>query len=242
MMTVKEVSMLCSVSVRTLRYYDSIGLLRPSERTEAGYRLYSDADLKRLQRILLYRAVGFSLGEIKTVLADASLDRTALLEQQIELLELQKEHIENLIALARGIKLLGEDYMDLRAFDTKKLDEYAAKAKENWGQSAAYKEFEQKAKGRTKEKEQALGAEMMSIFAEFGAIRSGDPAGEAAQQLVNKLQAHISANYYNCTDAILLGLGKMYASGGEFTENIDRFGGEGTAAFAAKAIEAKCGR
>ncbi len=242
MMTVKEVSARSSVSVRTLRYYDSIGLLCPSGRTAAGYRLYSGEDLKQLQRILLFRAVGFSLGEIKAILADTSLDRAAILDRQIEMLELQKEHIENLIALARGIKALGENYMDFSAFDTKKLDDYAAKAKENWGKTEAYKEFEKKAKGRTKEKEQALGAEMMAIFSELGTIRGGDPAGEEAQQLVKKLQDHISAHYYNCTDAILLGLGQMYASGGEFTENIDRFGGEGTAVFAAKAIEAKCGK
>ena len=81
----------------------------------------------------------------------------------------------------------------------------------------------------------------MKIFAEFGAIRETDPASEDAQALVKKLQDYITEHFYTCTDGILKGLGRMYACGGDFTKNIDGYGGEGTAEFARRAIEVCCG-
>ena len=130
--------------------------------------------------------------------------------------------------------------MAFDAFDTGKLDEYAARAKASWGNTAAYKEFEEKAGERTKEEEVDLSRRMMGIFVEFGQIRETDPASAEAQGLVRKLQDFITEHFYNCTREILSGLGKAYAAGGEFTENIDRAGGAGTAAFAAEAIEIYC--
>ena len=130
--------------------------------------------------------------------------------------------------------------MDFSAFDTKKMDEYAAKAKEAWGETPAYREYEQKAKGRSKAETMELSRQMMDVFAEFGAVRDGDPASEEAQALVRKLQDFITAHYYTCTDRILAGLGQMYAAGGEMAGNIDRCGGEGTAAFAGRAISVYC--
>lgn len=116
--------------------------------------------------------------------------------------------------------------------------EYAAQAKASWGKTAAYKEFEQKAAGRTKEEDQKLGIEMMDIFRELGEIREHKPDGTEAIALAKKLQEYITRNFYNCTDEILLSLGGMYAGGGDFTTNIDKIGGEGTAEFACRAIEA----
>jgi hypothetical protein len=130
--------------------------------------------------------------------------------------------------------------MDFSAFDTKKMDEYAAKAKEAWGNTPAYREFEQKTKGQSKAETMEAGRQMMVIFAEFGATRNGDPASPEAQALVRKLQGFISDHYYTCTDQILSGLGQMYAAGGEMTDNIDRYGGEGTADFASRAIRIFC--
>ena len=97
MMTVNEVSKLSGVSIRTLHYYDTIGLLHPTEVTEAGYRLYDDAALERLQQILLFRELEFPLKEIRGILDAPNFDRNKALEQQIELLTLKKEHLENLI-------------------------------------------------------------------------------------------------------------------------------------------------
>ena len=242
MKTVHEVSRLTGVSIRALQYYDRIGLLCPAKRTEAGYRLYGEKELETLQQILLFRELEFPLGEIARILRSPSFDRKKALEQQIALLELKKEHLENLITLARGIKLTGGKHiMDFTAFDTKKLDEYAARAKASWGTTPEYREFERKAKGRTREEDSSLAERMMGIFTEFGALRAGDPASDEAQALVRRLRDFISEHYYTCSDKMLSTLGRMYAGGGEMTDNIDRYGGEGTGEFVYRAIRAFCG-
>ena len=238
MMTVHEVSKISGVSIRALHHYDHIGLLPATEVTKAGYRLYDETALERLQHILLFKELKFSLKDIKEILDSPGFDRSKALEQQIHLLELQKEHLENLIDLARGIKMIGVKRMSFDAFDTRKIDEYAARAKASWGQTEAYKEFEKKSEGRSKETQQKLNMEMMNIFAEFGKIRDKAPDSEEAIALAKKLQDHITENYYTCTDEILQTLGVVYAGGGDFTTNIDKFGGEGTAVFANEAIKA----
>ena len=241
MMTVHEVSRLTGVSIRTLQYYDTIGLLRPAEYTEAGYRLYDAAALETLQQILLFRELEFPLKDIRRIIRSPEFDRQKALEQQIGLLQLKKERLEKLIALAREIRQTGGKNMaDFSAFDTKKLDEYAAQAKASWGDTPEYREYERKSKGRTRQEEETLGSSMMGIFAEFGAIRKEDPASGRAQALVRKLRDFITEHYYACSDQVLSGLGQMYAAGGAMTENIDRAGGAGTAAFAAEAIRAFC--
>lgn len=240
MRTVNEVSRLTGVSVRTLHYYDSIGLLRPTNVTESGYRLYDDAALEKLQQILLYRELEVPLKEIKKILNSNSFQREKALEEQIELLILKKEHLENLIDFAREMKRTGVSNMDFKVFDTSKIDEYAEKAKAQWGKTEAYKEFEQKSKNWSKEDAAATGKDLMSIFCEFGKVIHKDPADTEVQNLVKKLQGFITEQYYTCTKEILSGLGSMYASGGEFTENINKTAGKGTAEFAAKAIEIFC--
>lgn len=237
MMTVHDVSKISGVSIRALHHYDHIGLLPATEVTEAGYRLYDEAALERLQHILLFKELEFSLKDIKEILDSPDFDRSKALEQQIHLLELRKEHLQNLIDLARGIKMIGVKQMSFEAFDTKKIDEYAAQAKASWGKTEAYKEFEKKSEGRSKEIQQKLNVEMMNIFAEFGKIRDKTSDSEEAIALVKKLQDHITENYYTCTDDILQGLGVMYAGDGDFTANIDKVGGEGTAVFACEAIK-----
>lgn len=240
MMTVHEVSKISGVSIRALHHYDKIGLLPATEVTKAGYRLYDDKALERLQHILLFKELEFSLKEIKDILDSPGFDRSKALEQQIQLLELRKEHLQNLIDLAWGIKTIGVKNMSFEAFDTKKIDEYAAKAKASWGQTDAYKEYEQKSEGRTKEVQQKLNIEMMDIFAQFGKIKDQKPDSEEAIGLAKKLQDHITENYYTCTNEILQSLGEMYAGDGDFTDNIDKVGGTGTAVFANEAIKALC--
>ncbi len=240
MKTVNEVSKLTGVSARTLHHYDEIGLLKPTSVTEAGYRLYDDTALERLQHILLFRELEFPLKDIKKILDSPDFDRNKALEQQIELLTMKKEHLENLILFARGIKWTGVKYMDFRAFDTKKMDEYAAKAKESWGKTDAYKEFEEKSKDWTEETTGNIAKDMMMLFVEFGEMKDLEPTDEKVQAQVKKLQNYITEHFYNCTNQILSGLGQMYACGGEFTENIDNYGGEGTAEFTHKAIEIYC--
>lgn len=240
MKTVKEVSHLSGVSVRTLHHYDAIGLLKPTRVTEAGYRLYDNAALGRLQSILLLRQLQFPLKEIREILDAPGFDPMQALAQQIRLLELQRSHLDNLIAHARQIQTTGVISMDFSAFDTTEMDRYAAEAKAKWGKTDAYKEFEQKTAGQSKEQLKTTGDGLMDIFVEIGAIRHLSPASGEAQALVAKLQGYISQHYYNCTKQILRGLGQMYIAGDSMTENIDRAGGEGTAQFAHEAIEIYC--
>lgn len=238
MMTVKEVSKLTGVSVRALHYYDKIGLLTPSVTTDAGYRLYDRASLERLEQILLFRALEFSLKEIREILDRPGFDRKRALSEQRRLLTLKKEHLEALIAHTEQLEASGGYAMNFEAFDQKKLETYKAEAKQQWGDTEAYREYGQKA--YTAEEESALGAGLMSIFAELGREKEKSPADAAVQALVQKLRDYITANFYTCTKPILSGLGQMYAAGGEMTENIDAAGGAGTAEFAAKAIAHYC--
>lgn len=236
MMTVSEVSRLTGNSVRTLHYYDEIGLLKPSQVTGAGYRLYDDDALARLQTIMMFRELEFSLKDIGRIIDSPDFDRQKALEQQIELLMLRKERLEQLIEHASELKKKGVKEMDFRVFDRSGLDEYARKAKEMWGDTEAYREYEKKTEGYTGEMMEKTAEDMMKIFGEFGKIRDKSPDSTEAQELVRKLQAFITDNYYTCTDQILAGLGQMYAAGGEMTDNIDAAGGSGTAGFAAEAI------
>lgn len=239
-MTVHEVSQLTGVSIRTLHYYDKIGLLHPAGKTESGYRLYEESDLERLQQILLFRELQFPLKDIKKILSSPDFDRNRALEQQIQLLELQKEHLENLITLARGIYMTGVKNLDFTAFDTKKLDEYSKEAKARWGKTDAWKEFEEKSKDRTEKEQQDINVKFMQIFVEFGKMLDRKPEDTVVQQQVQKLKDYITEHFYTCTNQILRGLGQMYAGGGSMTENIDKTAGAGTAQFTANAIEIFC--
>jgi len=237
MMSVSEVSRRTGVSVKTLHHYDEMGLLKPVEITQAGYRMYDDASLERLQMILLFREMEFPLKEIAQILDSPDFDRNRVLEQQIELLKKKKEHLEHVITFAQSVHMLGVRYLDFSAFDTRKIDDYAEQAKTLYGKTEEYREFEEKRKHATEEDDKIAEKDIMDIFREFGEVKHLDPADDRVQALVEKLRAFITANFYNCKPGILKGLGKMYACGGAFTENIDAIGGEGTAVFSDKAIQ-----
>ena len=132
--------------------------------------------------------------------------------------------------------------MDFTAFDSSKLDEYAKRAKEQWGSTPEYKEFEEKNKNRSKSDEEQMMADFMKIFEEFGTMKGKDSAAVEVQNQVKKLQSFITEHFYKCSNEILVGLGKMYAGGGEFTDNINKMGGEGTAEFVFEAIKVYCGK
>ena len=152
------------------------------------------------------------------------------------------EHLENLLLYARGIKQTGVKHMDFKAFDTRKMDEYAREAKQQWGKTESYKEFEEKTKDWTEDTAGSIAGEMMAIFAEFGRILSNGttPEAEEVQAQVHALRTYITERFYNCTPQILAGLGQMYTSDGRFAENIDKAGGAGCADFAGKAIAFYC--
>lgn len=236
MRTVKEVSKLTGVSVRTLHHYDAVGVLKPTRVTGAGYRLYDDAALERLQAVLLFRELRFSLKEIREMLDDPAFDPEEALEQQIRLLELQKKHMEQLISFAREIKEKGVKEMDFQAFDKTEVEQYAAEVKKRWGTTKAYQQWEEKTKGKTPKERQEANRQLMEIFAGIGGWKDSAPDEEKVQKKVEELQRFITENYYTCTDEILSGLGQMYVSDERMKRNIDRAGGDGTAEFASRAI------
>lgn len=241
MKTVKEMARLAHVSVRTLHHYDTIGLLKPTRVTEAGYRLYDDAALERLYLILLFREIGFPLKEIQGILDAPDFDRNRVLEQQVELLKAKVTHLQNRIHLANGIKLTGVRHLEFDNWDPKKIDEYQAQAETLYGQTEAWQEYQRKAKDRTREQAQAVNNTFMAFFVTLGNLRHLSPGSEEVQAWVKALQEFFTENFYTCTNQILLGLGQLYAGGGSLTENIDAAGGKGTAEFAYQAIKFYCG-
>lgn len=231
MKTVKEISRLTGVSVRTLHYYDEINLLKPTKTTDAGYRLYDDTALERLHSILLFRELQFPLGEIKAILDSNGFDKKAALKEQIKLLEMQKNRLDEIIDSARKLLMKGNDNMNFSAFNKSEIDKYADEAKKKWENTAAYKEFAEKHSDSDDKTE-----EFMQIFAEIGKIKHLEPDSQTVQSMIKKLQNFITENYYTCTDDILKGLGQMYIADERFKNNIDCAGGNGTAEFTAQAI------
>ena len=240
MMNIGELCAMTNVSIRTLRHYDRIGLLKPSHVTEAGYRQYDEAALERLHTIRLFRELEFSLADIQRIIDAPDFDPIDALDRQITLLTMRREHIDNLILLAKEMKLKGLNHMDFSAFDTRKIDDYAAQAKAAWGKTDAWKEYE--ARGNTKEQNQRAGDALMALFTAFGKRRDIDPASAEAQAMVKQLQDFITANFYTCTVPVLHGLADMYDGGGDMTRNIDQAGGAGTAVFLAQAMRIYCQR
>lgn len=241
MKTVTQIAALTGTSVRTLRYYDTIGLLKPTTLTEGGYRLYDEDALEQLYLILIYRELGFPLKEIREILKAPDYDRNRILEKQIKLLEQKKNHLQNLIHLAVGLKMIGVRYLEFDNFKIGELDDYSAQAETLYGKTDAYRESQEKAKGRTKEQQADLGRQTMAMFTQLGQMKHLSPDHQEVQAWVKRLQDFFTENFYNCTNQLLLGLGDLYAGGGSLTENIDNAGGKGTGEFAREAIRVYCG-
>lgn len=241
-MKVSEVAKLTGVTVRTLHYYDKIGLLKPSRVTDAGYRLYSPADLEILQQILFFRELDFPLSDIRRILANPAYDRETALQNHRQLLLQKRSHIDGLISLVDKT-LKGEKDMSFQQFDTSEMEnarkQYAAEAKQRWGATDAYAEYGEKTKDYDDPQWKLLEGEGAEILSAFGKIRHQDPGGPEAQALVKRWQDYITARFYTCTKVILACLGEMYIGDDRFTQNIDRCG-EGTALFMATAIEIYC--
>ena len=238
-MQIKEFAEFTGVSVRTLHYYDEIGLLVPAIVDEyTGYRFYDENSLLRMQEILFYRELDFPLKSIGDILSSPNYDRNKALKDQKKLLVMKKERLERLIE-AVDDAMKGENVM--KAFDNSEFEKYQTEAKEKWGNTDAYKEHAEKTKNYSKDKWNNMAEEMNAIFAEFAAcMKNGNaPDSEEAQNLVKMLQSHITENYYHCTNEILAGLGLMYVGDERFKNNIDKHA-EGTAEFASEAIKIYC--
>ena len=242
---IKEFAELTGVSVRTLHYYDEIGLLKPCYVDEKnGYRFYDEASLERMQEILFYRELDFPLKSIAEILASPNYDKQKALAQQKQLLTLKKDRLERLIA---ALEQAEKGEITMSAFDNSEYEtarqQYEDEAKQRWGDTDAYRESQAKTAGYSKDKWNDILAGMNGIFAEFSECKKcGDSAdSDAVQRLVKKLQDYITANFYHCTDDILAGLGQMYICDERFRNNIDSLG-EGTAEFVSEAIKIYCGK
>ena len=240
-MQIKEFAELVGVSVRTLHYYDEIGLLVPAcvDRC-TGYRYYDESSILRMQEILFYRELDFSLKSIKEILSSPNYETKKALKEQKKLLTLKKERLERLIS-AIDDAMKGENIM--KAFDNSEFESYKTEAKEKWGKTDAYKEHTEKTKSYSKDKWNSLAEGMNDILAELAVcMKNGeDPSSAEAQSLVKTLQSHITENYYHCTNEILAGLGKMYVADERFKNNIDKHA-DGTAEFICEAIEVYCSK
>ena len=196
--------------------------------------------MERLYLILLFRELEFPLKDIKGILDAPDYDRNRVLSAQIAMLKAKAEHLQECIHLANAIKQTGVNNMAFKEWDSKKMKEYDAQAKTLYGKTDAYKEYTQKAAGRSQEQQKSLGDGLMDLFARLGELKDMAPESPEVQAWVKQLQGYITEHYYTCTPQILKGLGQMYAGGGSMTENIDAAGGKGTGEFACKAIEIYC--
>lgn len=243
-LSVGEASRILGISVRTLRYYDEIGLVRPSEVSDAGYRYYDGDNLALLQQILFYRELEFSLKEIRAILSERDHDRKQALARHRELLVLKQKHIAGLIRLVDetlgGDEKMSRISSDFSDYETAK-ERYAAEARERWGHTDAFRESAEKERGRTPGETAGIMREVDEIFSAFAAARQADPSDPAVQELVRRWQAHITKYHYGCTAEMLAGLGEMYTADRRFTESIDRHG-PGTARFISEAIRIYCAR
>lgn len=228
--SVGEVARIARVSVRTLHHYDEIGLLSPSGRTPAGYRVYADADLDRLQRVLCYRELGFALDDIAALLDDPGVDPVEHLRRQhtqltgrIErLLEMAGALEKTMEAHAMGINL--DPHEMLAVFGDADPSEHAAEAEQRWGDTEAYRESQQRTSGYTKHdwlRQQAAAEEVEQRFA--AALAAGLPPGsEEATAAAEAHREHISRWFYDCSYEIHRGLAEMYVADERFTAHFDR--------------------
>ena len=242
-MHIKEFAKLCGVSVRTLHYYDEIGLLKPAFVDEQNsYRFYDEKSLMRIQEILFFKELDFPLKSISEILSSPDYDKQKALKEQRKLLILKKQRLERIIdALDNAQK----GKITMNAFDNNDYDtarkQYEIEAKERYGKTDAYKEHEQKTASYSKDKWQQVNDGLNAVLAQFAeCLKNGQaPDCDEAQSLVKNLQNYITENFYTCTNEILKGLGQMYVADERFKANIDKHA-VGTAEFVYKSIGFYC--
>ncbi|AGF54376.1 DNA-binding transcriptional MerR regulator [Clostridium saccharoperbutylacetonicum] len=241
-MKINEVAKLTGITTRTLHYYDEIGLLKPSQITDAGYRLYDENNLSELQQILFFRELNFPLNEIKEIMTNSEYDKTEALKKHKELLLKKRERIDRLVTLVENT-IKGDGEMSFKEFDMTEIEsakkKYAKEVKERFGNTEAYTESEEKTKNYGKEQWQEIDAESKKLLKAFADNMDKTPDSEDVQKLVKEWQNFITKSFYKCTNEILQGLGMMYVEDERFKKNIDS-NGEGTAEFISKAIEIYC--
>jgi MerR family transcriptional regulator, thiopeptide resistance regulator len=241
--TVSEVARLARVSVRTLHHYDEIGLLRPSGRSEAGYRLYSHDDLVRLHEILTWRELGFALAEVCALLDEPGHDRGAALRRQRELVAGQRERLASLAAAvdaALAAHESGAELEDDTMFEGFDHARYEDEARRRWGDTPEFAESLRRTRSYGEADWAAIRAEADAIGAEFAALMEAgvDPAGAEARALAERHRAHISRWFYDCSPQVHRGLAELYVADPRFARSWDRHA-PGLARYVRDAIAAR---
>ena len=227
MKTVGEVAGLAGVTVRALHHYDELGLLTPSGRSEAGYRLYSYEDLARLREILIWRALGFSLTDIASLLDDPGHDRLIALKRQRELID---HEVDRLGALAAAVDAAiaahrnGAQLEVATMFDGFDASEYEDEARERWGHTEAYQESARRTREYGEAEWNEIRREASEIVDGLSALmRAGEPAdGAAARTLAERHREHLSRWFYPCSPQMHRGLGEMYVADDRFAQVYER--------------------
>jgi MerR family transcriptional regulator, thiopeptide resistance regulator len=224
-----HVARLSGVSVRTLHHYDEIGLLSPTGRTRAGYRQYDSDDLARLQQILCYRALGFDLRKIATILDDPRIDTLDHLRQQRELLRSKADHLEAMVrtvekmmeARKMGINLNPDEMFEV--FGDFDPTEHQAEAEQRWGKTDAFKESQQRTARYKKDDWKRLKAEGEEVAVKLAdAFKKGLPAtSPAAMDLAEQARLHIDRWFYPCPHEMHRGLGEMYLADPRFAKHYE---------------------
>jgi DNA-binding transcriptional MerR regulator len=232
-MKIKEVADLTGISVRTLHYYDEIGLLQPEQTTSAGYRIYKEDNLDPLQQILLFREMGLPLSKIKEILRDPAYNRTEVLQMHRQYLLEKRNRIDQMIdTVERTIRYTrGEMTMTnkekFQGFDFSH-NPHEAEARKRWGDQIV-DEANRKISMLGTDERQVLSGQYNSIFHKLAAIRHLDPASDEAQAGIGEWYDLLNAMGSYSPEAFR-GLGQMYVDDERFTQNIDKFG-DGLARF-----------
>lgn len=239
-MTVKEVSKISNVSIRTLHHYDHIGLLKADHVSHSGYRYYSEDNLERLQQILFFKALDMPLKKIKSILDDDHFDAEDTLKLHKKLLLEKRTHIDQMIHTIDRTLLhyKGEIQMTqqekFEGFNFQ-VNPYEQEAKEKWGEDTV-NNANKHIKNMSKNDYQYMEQEMNDIFKAFANKRTASPGSTEVQQIVQRWYQFLNSNInYEYTLDVFQSLGEMYVTDERFTQNIDQFG-PGTAKFIQKAI------
>lgn len=246
---VKEVADMVGISVRMLHHYDKIGLVNPESVSPAGYRLYTDQELERLQQVLFFKELDFSLQEIKDILDSPGFDQEAALRSHRLLLLAKKKRLEKIIQTVEKTidTVRGETAMDKKemfaAFDMAEIEKhkkkYGAEARQKYGHTDAYKESQKKTDRYTKEDWARIQAKDQKIYETIAALMDKGPADPGVQAAIKEKRQHITDSFYNCTPEIFRGLGELYVNDERFTANIDQYK-PGLAKFLRDAIGIYC--
>ena len=223
--TVKAVADIAGISVRTLHHYDAIGLLKPAQKSAAGYRLYTEGDLERLQQVLFFRELGFGLGEIGAIITRPGFDRRQalldhrqlLLERQARLGRLIHSVDQTLSAMERGTEMDAKDMFD--GFDP---TQYEEEARQRWGHTDAYQESARRTQKYTKEDWAAIQAESREIEQGVAALMDRSPADPDVQALIHRHYRQINDRFYTCPPQMYRGLSEMWLQDSRFTERFDQ--------------------